>query len=109
MSWEVDIGKKTEKGIEYIYEVGNYTWNVGRMYTEAMGCSISDFKNMPCSKAILILQVGIKDMEKNPEKYKELNPPNKWGNYEYALQYLKDILHACQIYKENPDCIIQVN
>lgn len=53
-----------------------------------------------CEQIIEPLRASIKDMEKNPEKYKKHNPPNGWGNYDGFLEKCKEIYH---IALANPD------
>ena len=50
----------------------------------------------------LYIQIGeaIEKMESNPEKYKAMNPPNGWGNYEGALEVLKEMAKVAFEYPE---------
>ncbi len=34
-------------------------------------------------------------MASDPEKYRAMNPPNGWGDYEGARDYLTDLLEGC--------------
>ena len=58
------------------------------------------------SQMIPILEKGIKKLEANPEKYKALNPPNGWGNYENLVSFCRSALRWCHEY---PDAVIEVN
>lgn len=58
----------------------------------------SDIGIYKASQLIPLLEKGIKDMEKNPEMFKEFNAPNGWGTYEQFLPWLKELLAACQEY-----------
>lgn len=89
-----------------VAEIGNYTYNVSNMYREAMGITLSDLHGMSATEAIDILHKGVTNMNNDPEKYKAMNPPNGWGDYEGALQFLTKILNACI---ENPNAYIKVN
>ncbi|MGG3890308.1 hypothetical protein [Metabacillus fastidiosus] len=86
--------------------IGNYTYNVSKMYTKAMNKTISEFHGMKASVAIPILENGIKNMTANAAEYKKLNPANGWGNYEGALSYMSRLLLACG---ENPNATIDVS
>ncbi len=82
----------------------NYTSNVSKMFYEAfekIGGNWRDFhdynkEHMTCKKAIPLLKKAIKELEDNPEHYKQYNPPNGWGNYEGAINFLKNILSDCE-------------
>lgn len=52
------------------------------------------------------LRVGIEDMEKHPEEYKELDADNGWGTYDTFLPWLKEYLKACE---ENPSAEVLVS
>lgn len=103
MSWSVYLKKR--KMMDDEIDVGNMTYNVSPMYGKAMGITISDLNGKKAEKVIPILIKGIKEMEDNPKIYKKMNPPNGWGDYETAIEFLQDILIACQ---ENSDYKIEV-
>ncbi|PLR99586.1 hypothetical protein [Bacillus sp. T33-2] len=104
MSWDITLIEK--KLVEFeVADIGNYTYNVSKMYGAAMGKTMSDFHGMEAFNAVDILSKGFCEMRDNPEKYKAMNPSNGWGNYEGALQYLEKLLLACI---ENPNSIINV-
>jgi hypothetical protein len=105
MSWDVDLIKELEDGLDEInvlHEVGNYTYNVSKMYSKAMGgFTINHLHGKKAIEAVKILQSGIIEMSKNPNEYKKLNPENGWGSYEGAKRFLKDIMNACLDYPES--------
>lgn len=106
-SYNDEILLKQGKYIDItVAEVGNYTYNVSNMYKEAMGITLSDLHGMSATEAIDILHKGVTNMNNDPEKYKAMNPPNGWGDYEGALQFLTKILNACT---ENPNAYIKVD
>ena len=49
------------------------------------------------------LRKGIELLKSDPERFKEFNPSNGWGNYECFLEFLENYLNACV---ENPDATI---
>jgi hypothetical protein len=104
MSWDITLTEKKCVDVE-VSDVGNYTYNVSKMYGEAMGETLSYFHDMKAIDAIDLLYKGVIEMENNPDKYKSMNPENGWGNYEGALEYLKELLNACV---KNPNATIQV-
>ena len=105
MSWDTYLAINTGIDDIEVIDVGNYTYNVGKMYRDALGFSYSDFNGMLAKDAIQILKIAIEKMEKNPKYYETMNPENNWGNYNGALKYLKSLYVAC---KDNPLCKIVV-
>src|SRR6185312_1289846 len=49
---------------------------------------------------------GIQRLKSDPEKYKELNPENGWGNYEGLVKFAEDSLCACTLH---PDAKVRVS
>ena len=97
MSYDVSLMIDTGAGdpIEAV-EVGNYTRNVSPMWRDALGGKLlSEFHDAPCSEAAGPLAGAVKRMEADPEKYRAMNPPNGWGDYEGAIDYLRRIAEAC--------------
>lgn len=105
MSWDIDLVINTGIKDKMVENVGNYTWNVSPMYTEALGYTLSELDGEKAKSVVGELQQGYMRMLDNPQKYKKMNPPNGWGDYEGALKYLRDLIVACQ---ENPDCKIDI-
>ena len=77
-------------------EIGGMTYNVSPMYVKAVGNTLSSFNGMDASESIPALVAGVAAMESDPEAYRAMNPPNGWGDYEVALDYLRKLLKACQ-------------
>lgn len=46
---------------------------------------------------IPFLRVAIMKMERDPESFKRINPPNGWGSYDALLSKLRDIQKACAV------------
>lgn len=66
-------------------------------YPEEMGITSA-------SQMIAPLEKGIKELEANPEKYKEFNPSNGWGDYDVFVKFCKSVLDTCI---KNPDAVIE--
>lgn len=85
---------------EYI-DIGNQTYNISPMYSHAMQSStgknksLNDFNGMTCKEALVILEPTLKQLSENPEIYTLMNPPNGWGSYEGAVEYLSAIVEGC--------------
>lgn len=85
----------------------NYTHNVSPMWREA-GCydALYNSDGKRASETLEILNEAIKKMSQDPEKYRALNPSNGWGNYDSALQFLRDWRTSVE---NHPDMIIRVS
>ena len=93
MSWdfgmEVDVGGKEPATLKYDR---NYTYNVSPMFYEAMGGDgIASIEGKTGEEAAPLLSQAIKAMVEEPEKYKAMNPANGWGDYDGALELLRDL------------------
>lgn len=78
-----------------VYE-RNCTSNVVPMWREALGGDgLAAFHHAPASEAAGPLNTGVRRMEADPAKYRAMNPPNGWGNYEDALDVLRELRDAC--------------
>jgi len=107
MSWDTCISIDTGGDeMALVEDVGNYTYNVAPMYYGAFGeGGFRQLNKMNCKDATPILKKAIKNMMVNKQEYTKMNPPNGWGNYEGALEYLKKILQAC---KNHPNAVIDI-
>lgn len=86
---------------------GNMTHNVADMWREA-GCydALYNSEGM-CAETIKpFLQKALKAMVINKKGYETLNPENGWGDYQSAIEYLKEVLEACE---NNPEGIISIS
>lgn len=88
----------------------NVTHNMNKM-AEAVGLyqvlwSPEELGITTASQMIEPLEKGIKELTANPDKYKEYNPPNGWGNYDIFVSFCRSVLSTCE---ENPDAIIDVS
>ena len=52
------------------------------------------------------LEKGLRELQENPEKYKEYDSPNGWGKYENLILFVMNYLEACKL---NPEGIIEVS
>lgn len=91
---EIDTGGDEPADIT-LADVGNYTSNVAPMWAEALGHSLSEFKDQIAGSCLPALARAIADMETRWEYYRDMNPPNGWGNVDGALEYLRDLHAAC--------------
>lgn len=52
------------------------------------------------------LTVGLELLRAEPNKFKALNPPNGWGDYDGFVAFVADYLEAC---KANPEAKVRVS
>ena len=97
MSWDIELVIDTGGDSPACVDVvGNMTWNVSPMYYDALGDDgLRQLDGMLSRDAITILKHAIKKMEDNPDHYRAMNPKNRWGNYEGALEFLRKLLNSC--------------
>ncbi|GAG25099.1 unnamed protein product, partial [marine sediment metagenome] len=102
MSWDICLSRKNlyisliPFLIDFIdtnIEVGNYTYNVNPMYARAMNVKglTEALDGKKCKNVMPILQEGIASMKDDPETYEAMNPPNGWGDYKGASEFLEKI------------------
>ena len=85
----------------------NYTYNVSQMFYDAFGGEgIRALSGMRGREAATWLKGGIDRMALSPEHYMAMNPKNGWGNYEGALQLLRELREWAERY---PEAIFKVS
>lgn len=52
------------------------------------------------------LKKGLAEMKSDPDKFRALEPENKWGTYDRFIPWIEKYLAACE---ENPDAEIEVS
>jgi hypothetical protein len=55
---------------------------------------------------ITVLEKGLAELKKNPDKYKQYEPTNKWGTYDTLVRAVSEYLAKC---KEYPEATINVS
>lgn len=50
------------------------------------------------------IETGLKKLKNNPEIFKQYNPPNGYGTYEYLVEFTEAVLAAC---KEYPSALVR--
>jgi len=89
MSYDISIGKLDI----------NYTGNVAAMWDEAM--PMLNLRDMHGKIGIVCLPhllQGIQNMLEYPDKYREMNPENEWGDYEGATLVLVKLAVHCELH-----------
>lgn len=107
MSYDISLEINTGKEMRKVVGVGNYTYNCAGMFVEASetGESLSELHGMKCTEAEPIIAKAVENMQKDPQKYKAMEPDNGWGSYNGFLEYVETLLREC---RQNPECTIGV-
>lgn len=95
VSLQVDVGGPEPVRLDILDE--NYTFNCGRMLYEAVGVGLADLSGEPAHKVAGILDTAITHMERDPERFRALNPDNGWGDADGWLRFLVKIRDACRL------------
>ncbi|MFD8577363.1 hypothetical protein ACFV1H_18770 [Streptomyces virginiae] len=81
-----------------VASIGNYTVNVARMWTDALGHSLGDLKDANAGDSLPALTAAVDRLIANPEHYRAMEPANGWGDYDGALAYLRALRDACLVH-----------
>lgn len=86
---------------------GNITYNLTAMARAAglYDCFFNS-QDLKASAIINSLREGLHKLKLEPEKYKQYNPENGWGNYEVLVEFVGNYLNACYKY---PDATVRVH
>ena len=85
----------------------NYTHNVTPMWKLAnIYDELYNSNGKQPEEVIEKLKKGLEDMQKHPEKYVPLNPLNGWGDYNGAIEFLEEVIKACE---NNPESEIYIS
>jgi hypothetical protein len=52
------------------------------------------------------LEIGLKLMKQDPERFKEFDAKNGWGTYEHFIPWIEEYIEACKKY---PDAVIEIS
>lgn len=81
-------------------DLGDYTSNIAPMWAYALSlvCEspmrLSDTEGWTCEKAAPILAKAVAVMEAEPDRMRQWEPANGWGDYEGALKYLRTVAES---------------
>jgi hypothetical protein len=92
MGYDISLHIHTGKSMTEVLDLGNYTYNVSKMYYKAIPGGIKSLHGKSAGESAPIIKAAISDMESNPEEYEKLNPENGWGDYNGAIRFLKDLI-----------------
>jgi hypothetical protein len=91
-----------EEGKTYFF--GNITHNL-RVMADAAGLynalwNPGELRISHANYLIAPLEEGLKRLLAEPEKYRALNPENKWGDYDSFVGFVERYLKMCKMYPE---------
>lgn len=82
----------------------NVTYNLSGMLQLALGVAVRDLSGKPMSDVASLARTGLELMRTDPTKYRELEPPNKWGTYESAMKDLEWLVEH-----DEPDMYLRIS
>ena len=94
MSYDVWI--ENARGQDLFALGANYTYNVAPMFFHAVGSSPTRWDGKGAGEVAKLAIIALSAFGADPELYRAMNPPNGWGNFEGASEFLSDIYHACR-------------
>lgn len=114
MSIDIDLSINTGHELVSVVDVGNYTHNCQPMWSHALketGSRIPHlcgFHEVLAQEAFSLLQAAVNHMDdpQNRATYEAMNPPNGWGEFTSAREYLRTFMNAC---RDHPLCTIQTS
>ena len=77
-----------------IYDT-DITINLRDMFAEG-GLRLPELNGMDTRAARYVIKRCLVQMVNDPARFKRHNPANRWGNYETAVQFLQELLDACE-------------
>ncbi len=97
MSWKIHLYIVCDCKNISVDEGENFTHNCNGMIREAgfEGWNMDDLMELTAGELRDKLMPVIRELEDNPEKYTEMNPPNGWGSYLTLLPVLQRLLGRC--------------
>lgn len=94
MSYDLYFHIKTEYGAYHTIgepKLSSPTYNLGKIFRQSTGWDYVQMEIYRVSEIEDFIKKGIRELTDNPEKYRHLEPENKWGTVEGALQVLQSI------------------
>lgn len=74
----------------------NLTYNLSPMLWAAGMPTWSEFIGMKAADAGPIWRAVADELRRDPDKYRQFNPPNGWGTYEGAVEVISALAAACE-------------
>jgi hypothetical protein len=81
-----------------VWDDGNITYNLGKMLRAAGFPSWDALIGAPAAETGGMLRKVAETLRADPERFREFNPPNGWGDYEGAIGWCERFAAACARY-----------
>ena len=94
MSYDLEILAKIENGQYICIDEPKHcspTYNLGKMFRAAMDWDFDQGTTYNIDDIFENIQRGIAELERQPEKYVQYEPENKWGTVSSALEDLRSL------------------
>lgn len=79
---------------------GNLTYNLSPMLYEA-GWEWHGQEGKTAETLLPLAESVLSNLKETPDKYQEMNPPNGWGNYDQAVEFMEKLVRACRAYPQS--------
>lgn len=89
-----------------VADLGNYTSNAARMWTDALGHSLGDLDQANAGDSLPALDAAVGKLLADPETYRAMEPSNGWGDYDGAVGYIAALRDACLVH---PKAVIHIS
>jgi hypothetical protein len=76
----------------------NATYNLGKMLRAAGFPDWEALRGAPASEAAGMLNKVAGTLRADPETFRRYNPPNGWGNYELAVEFVETFRDHCSAF-----------
>jgi hypothetical protein len=101
MSLDLSLYVETDTGAAELTRVDlfdrNITHNVSPMWSRAgVYEALYKSRDKTAADVVDVVRAGVQTMEREPDEFRKLNPPNGWGDYNGALAFLRAFLTACE-------------
>ena len=91
MSIRLPVKGLEDKWVE-VADLGNITWNVRELIAKSSGWQIKNCaSNGPVLPWLRLIEIGMQELENNPDKYKKYESPNGWG----TIRGVNSFYHSC--------------
>lgn len=83
----------------------NYTSNSAQAWRHA-GADLATFDGQSAKQCAPVLERAVQRMLDDPDTYRAMDAPNKWGTYKTLVPFLTKLFEAMQ---ENPAATVRVS
>jgi hypothetical protein len=81
-----------------VSESRNVTYNLSPMFREAGYPGHKAMVGAPATEAGGVFRKVADLLEAYPERFKALNPPNGWGDYDLAVEFMRGMARDCALH-----------